>query len=109
MTAPKAFMYRIQYVDNTYQVVDWTKAEFKEVGQALVEGQSGVMLDNGIFRLTDIRAIVFLPPAPEPTKEELKKQIDEESQLGEWTWADPEVRAWLKDQGVDLVKGGYSQ
>ncbi len=102
MTKAKKFTYRIQYIDNTYQMVDWTKAEFDKVGRALEDGKSGVTLNEGIFRLSDIRAIVYIPPIPEPTEEEKKLQKEHENELSEWGFVDPESAKWLKSQGIDV-------
>lgn len=103
ITKPKKLDYRIQYVDNTYQLVQWTQKEFKEVGMAMGEGKLVGLLDDGLFRLDHIRAIVFLPPVPEPTEEE--KKVQEEEQLTEWGFVDAESARWLKENGIDLGKG----
>lgn len=102
MTKPKKHMYRIQYIDNTYQIVDWSKTEFKAVGDSMIEGKIAVMLDEGIFRLSDVRAVVFLPPPPEKT--EAEKAAEEDQALTEWGFADPDVQQWLRDHGIDISK-----
>jgi hypothetical protein len=100
----KVFQYRIQYIDNTYQLVDWTKAEFDGVFGSMAEDKKVAKVADDLFRLDDIRAIVFLPPIPEPTKEE--KLAETEGQLSEWGFVDPDTAQWLKDQGIKL--GGDS-
>jgi hypothetical protein len=103
MAKAKKFTYRIQYVDNIYQLVEWTKAEFDSVGEMLCTDRTMITVGNDMFRSSDIRAIVFLPPIPEPTIEE--KQAEAEHQLSEWGFVDPEVQAWLKAAGIDINKG----
>lgn len=105
MTKPKKNQYRIQYVDNTFQMVDWTKKEFETVGQQMCEDKEAITLDDGIFRLSSIRAIVFIPPVPELTDEEKKAQA--EQQLTEWGFVDNDTAVWLKNAGIDL--GGVNQ
>lgn len=70
--------YRIQYVDNTYQLVDWTNDSFEYVYEAMAIGKHIAMIDKCIFRLTDIRAIVHIPPEPE---EEPVTEEDEEGMV----------------------------
>jgi hypothetical protein len=103
MAKAKRFTYRIQYVDNTYQIVDWTKAEFLQVGEDLNTDTKMIVIGDEMFRSSDIRAIVFLPPIPEPTKEE--KQAQAEQQLSEWGFVDPEVAEWLKNNGINIGGG----
>lgn len=98
-------MYRIQYIDNTYQIVDWSKPEFTSVGKAMEEGKFAILLEDGIFRLHDVRAVVLMPPAPELTPEQQKAKEEEEAGLSEWGFADPDVQQWLKDQGININKG----
>lgn len=96
MTKPKKFQYQIQYTDNTYRIVEWTKAEFSLVGDAIIDEKSAIVLDDGIFRLNEVRTIVFIPGPPEPEKTE-----DEENQLGEWDFVDdPDVKDYLRDIGL---------
>lgn len=99
MTKPKKSQYRIQYVDNTYQLVDWTKPEFNNVYHSIEEGKTMAICGDDMFRLTDIRAIVFMPPIPEPTPEEKAK---EESGLTEWGFVDAATSQWLKEQGIGV-------
>lgn len=103
MAKPKKYTYRIQYVDNTYQIVEWTKAEFEQVGMDLNTERIMIIVGDEMFRSSDIRAIVFLPPIPEPTKEE--KQAEAEKQLSEWGFVDPETAQWLKDNGINIGGG----
>jgi hypothetical protein len=105
MAKPKVYEYRIQYVDNVYQVVSWTKTQFTKVGEAMEQGKPAILLDTEIVRLTDIRAIVFLPEIVEPTEEEVKKQQEKESKLSEWGFTDLETQRWLRLQGIDISKG----
>jgi hypothetical protein len=104
MAKAKVFQYRIQYVDNTYQLVEWTKTEFNNVYHSIEEGKTMVICGDDMFRINDIRAIVFLPPLPEPTEAEKKAQA--EQQLSEWGFVDAETAQWLKDNGIDLTGGG---
>lgn len=106
MTKAKDFQYRIQYIDNTYQIVDWTKDEFKSVGRSMAEGKQVVVLDDQVFRLHDIRAIVFLPePKQEAVRTKDEKIADAENQMTEWGFVDQETAEWLRAQGIDLSKG----
>lgn len=106
MTKAKKFMYRIQYNDNTYQVVDWTKYEFEKVGEYMEAEAKAIKLEEGLFRLTDVRAVIFFPPPPPPTeKEKLKMKEYGESQLSEWGFVDQETAEWLKANGIDLQGG----
>ena len=88
MTKPKARDYQIQYTDQSYRIIDWTKAEWEKVCSAVAKKEHAVVLDEGLFLLHDIRTIVRLPEAP---KEEEKKK--EESQLTEWGFVDVETEA----------------
>ena len=96
MTKPLKHEYQIQYVDNTYRIVDWTNAEFTKVGEAIEAGKSALVLKEGIFVLKDIRAIVYIPPVP---VEEPQEQ--EPTQYEEWGFIqDPEIIADLKEFGL---------
>lgn len=104
-TPAKKHMYRIQYEDNTYQIVDLTTTDYNAVGDSLVSGEYAIKLKDYILRLKDIRTITFLPPAPEPTNEEkaaMKNQA--EHQISEWGFVDPETLAWLAANGIDVYK-----
>jgi hypothetical protein len=103
MAKAKKFTYRIQYVDNTYQLVEWAKAELQSVGEAMRNEHVAVMVGEDVFRISDIRAIVFIPPVPEPTIEEKQKEADH--QLSEWGFVDPDVQEWLRAAGIDINKG----
>jgi hypothetical protein len=105
MTNPKKYDYRIQYIDNTYQVVEWSKPEFKIVGKAMEEDKVAVMLEEGIFKINHIRAIVFLPLVPVLTPEEQKAKEEDDAGLSEWGFVDPDVQQWLKSQGFNINKG----
>jgi hypothetical protein len=104
MTKPKKHDYRIQYIDNTYQVVEWSKPEFQLIGEAMEKGKHAILLEEGIFKIKDIRAIVFLPPVPVLTPEEQKAK-DEDDALSEWGFTAPDVQEWLKSQGINVNKG----
>jgi hypothetical protein len=104
MAKAKKYDYRIQYVDNTYQMVNWTKADFSLVANSMVDNQSAVYVDECVFRISDVRAIVFLPPEPELTTEEKNQQ---EQNLTDWGFVDPDTAVYLKEvMGIDLSKGG---
>jgi hypothetical protein len=105
MTKPKKHDYRIQYIDNTYQMVEWSKPEFDSVFIAMSLEKSVVKTEEGIFKLSDIRAIVYLPPVPVLTPEEQKAKEEDEAGLSEWGFVDPDVQQWLKDQGIKVNKG----
>lgn len=102
LTKPSKYTYQIQYKDQTYRIVEWTKAEFKQIGEALMAGETGVVFEEGIFLLGDIRTIVFIPPTPEPTEEEIAQ---EQNELSEWGFLDRDSLEWLKANGVDISKG----
>jgi hypothetical protein len=103
MTKPKAREYRIQYVDNTYQIVEWTKAEYDKVGLAMEDSKPAIKLDTEIFKLSDIRTIILLPEAEtEPEQEE----VNPEGQLTEWGFVDRQTAEWLRAAGIDISKGG---
>lgn len=104
-TAPKKHMYRLQYEDNTYQVVELTKKEYDILADAICDQFHAVKFDEYILRVKDIRTVVFLPPAPPPTEEE-KAQMKNmaEQQLSEWGFADQETLEWLRNVGIDITK-----
>lgn len=102
MTKAKDFLYQIQYHDNTYRMIDVTKSEFKEIGEAIVSGQKAIMLDDMILDLQYVRGIVLVPE-PEP---EQQPETAEENKLTEWGFVDPDTAAWLKSQGINLSEGG---
>lgn len=92
--------YQIQYTDNTYRMVEWTKKEFKKVCRRLAFRLRTVTLSDGVFILKDVRTIVFIPPIPEPTEEERKKEAQQ--QLTEWGFVDDDTAMWLQSQGINL-------
>lgn len=106
MTQSEKLTYRIQYIDNTFQVVDWTKEEFATVSQSMYSDDKVVILTDGIFRLSDIRTIVFLPKVVEEDLEQIEVN---ENELSEWGFADPEAVAWLREQGIGVKKGGAKE
>lgn len=97
MTKPLKHEYQIQYIDNTYRIVDWTNAEFIKIGEAIAEGKHALVLKEGIFVLNDIRAVVYIPPVPiEESKEE-----EQPTQFDEWGFIqDPEMIESLKEFGL---------
>jgi hypothetical protein len=102
MTKPKRFQYQIQYVDNTYRMVDWSKPDFNQVALAMSKEQTVSIMEDGIFVLKDIRTIVLIPELPEP-----KVPSKEESQLTEWGFVDPATAEYLRDVlGVDVGQIG---
>jgi hypothetical protein len=88
--------YQIQYVDNSYRIVDWRTDEFKLVGMAITDGDNAIVLSDGIFVLRDIRAIVLVP---EIVQDEEPK---DENQLAEWGFVDQQTAEWLRAQGIDV-------
>lgn len=104
MAVAKKYVYRIQYIDNTYQLVEWTKAQLKDVARAMMSDTPAVLVDDDVFRVSDIRAIVHIPPQPELTEAEKKAQAEQES-LEEWGFVDQATAEWLKMQGVKIGGG----
>lgn len=91
-------MYQIQYVDNSFRMVEWSDIEFMGVCKLMEDGKRMGYTPEGLFVLTDIRAIVLVPkPESEP---------EEEDQLSEYGHYDPDTIAWLRANGVDISKGG---
>ena len=97
MTKPLKHEYQIQYIDNTYRIVDWTNAEFIKIGEAIAEGKHALVLKEGIFVLNDIRAVVYIPPVPI----EVSKEEERPTQFDEWGFIqDPEMIESLKEFGL---------
>ena len=46
-------------------MVDWTKEDFTKIGEGIIHEAGAIVLDDGIFVLHDIRAIVLIPVVPE--------------------------------------------
>lgn len=99
MTRPKKYLYQIQYNDNTYRVAEWTKAEFKQVSEAMKNNEYTCCLEDGVFVLTDVRAIVLI-------KQDEKEEKEQKNPLEEWGFVDPETYFWLKEQGIINTEGG---
>ena len=97
MTKARTYSYQIQYVDQSYRIIDWTKQEFKTVMTALNDEKHAVVLEDGGFVLKDIRAVVLIPEIKE---EKENKQQDEI--LSEWGFVDHKTAEWLKEQGIDI-------
>jgi hypothetical protein len=91
--------YQIQYVDNSYRMVDWTEDEYELVGACITDNKHAVVLKDGIFILDHIRAIVHLVPIVE--------EAPEENQLTDWGFVDPQTAEWLRANGINL--GGKSK
>lgn len=88
--------YRIQYVDNTYQLVEWTEEEFNDVTFHMIKGGHFATVNKCIYRLTDIRAIVYLPPVPE------EEELPEENPI-----VITESGSFEKELYDTLVQNGY--
>jgi hypothetical protein len=102
MTKPKRFQYQIQYTDNTYRMVDWSKPEFNQVASAMANDKKIAVLEDSLFVLYDVRTIVLIPELPEP-----KAPSKEETQLTEWGFVDDPTAVYLKDVlGIDLGQIG---
>lgn len=99
MTKAKARDYQIQYTDQSYRIIDWTKAEWEKVCSAMESGKKVIALDDGLFALHDIRTIVRLPEPPK--EEEVKK---EEQSLSEWGFVDHATAEWLRQVGIEVSK-----
>lgn len=98
-------MYRIQYKDNTYQIVDWTEEEFKNVCKHKANNEAAAYTKKILVDLQDVRTIVFIPPTPPPTeKEKIEMKEYADSQLNEWGFVDMETLAWLRANGIDVTK-----
>lgn len=100
---PETSMYRIQYIDNTFQLVDWTDDQLIRVYEEMEDNQTVTMVNKSIFKLTDIRAIVYLPPIETPEEQE---EIKDDENLTEWGFVDAETANWLRNNGIDVGKGG---
>lgn len=100
MTRPKKYLYQIQYNDNTYRIAEWTKAEFKQVSESIKKAEYACSLEDGVFVLTDVRAIVLIKQDEQKEKEEQKNPSEE------WGFVDPETYLWLKEQGIISTEGG---
>lgn len=99
MTRPKKYLYQIQYNDNTYRIAEWTKAEFKQVSEAIKNNEYTCSLEEGVFVLTDVRAIVLI-------KQDEPKEKEQKNPSEEWGFVDPETYLWLKEQGIINTEGG---
>lgn len=97
MTKARTYSYQIQYVDQSYRIIDWTRKEFETVMNALAEEKHAVVLENGGFVLKDIRAVVLIPEIKE--EKETKRQ---DEVLTEWGFVDPQTALWLKENGIDV-------
>jgi hypothetical protein len=61
-----------------------------------------------VFRTTDIRAIVYLPPVPVPTEAEIKAEQEKQAKE-EWDFVDAQTKKWLKEQGILPTTGGANE
>lgn len=102
MTRPKKYLYQIQYNDNTYRIAEWTKSEFKQVSEAIRKAEYACTLEDGVFVLTDVRAIVLIKQDEQNEKE----KEEQKNPLEEWGFVDPETYLWLKEQGIISTEGG---
>lgn len=94
--------YRIQYVDNTYQLVEWTIDHLALVYKDMSENKPIIMVDKCIFRTNDIRAIVHLEQEPEQPKED-EVLVDEEGMVvTEMGTYEKEIYDLLVAQGIDV-------
>ena len=64
--------YHIQYLDDFSQIVEWTQNEFDKVATDMAIGNSISVVGKFIFRVSNIRAITFIPKTT--PEEELDKQ-----------------------------------
>lgn len=108
MTDAVEQLYQIQYDDNTYRMIDLTDDEFNTIGGHMMADKAVVVMPKGILKLTQVRAIVLIPPVPEPEEKE-KDGTPKEGQLTEWGFVDGDTAQWLKDQGIDIVNGGSAK
>lgn len=103
MSRLKKYDYSILYTDNSGQVVEWNKDEYKKVGEYIEAGKPAIMLEDGIFHLKHIKSIRYIPPVPEPTEDEKVTYLNRyEQEMREWGMADPAVIDWLKAHDVPL-------
>jgi hypothetical protein len=92
--------YRIQYIDNTYQLVEWTDDEFCQMFDCMNNEDSFpvALIDKCIYRVRDIRTIVYLPPVPVEEQTEEK----EDMVITEMGAYEQELYNLLVQNGVDL-------
>lgn len=96
-------MYRIQYVDNTYQMVDWTDYQLHLVHEAMKDCEHVIMIDRCIFKLDHIRSIVFIPPVVEEEKPEQEEATVIETNMGTF---EKEMFELMQQMGIEMeVKG----
>lgn len=88
--------YRIQYIDNTYQLVEWTDEDLKEVAILMSDNRPIAVVSKCIYRLSDIRAIVHIPPVPEEEEEEKQPMVV------------TEMGAYERELYEFLVESGYA-
>lgn len=96
--------YSINYVDGSYRIVTWHLDDFMEIAGKITEKEHAVIIDECLYVLADIRAIIKLPPQEvEPEKEE--KEPEQPS--GEYDFLDFETKQWLaENMKIDVDKGG---
>lgn len=97
-------MYRIQYVDNNYQLVEWTEDQLDNVYRDMSSGEEVSLVDKCIFRLKDIRAITYLPPIVEEEETPEEEQTVVLTEMGTY---DKEIFELMQQLGVDVgeIKG----
>jgi hypothetical protein len=93
--------YRIQYYDNTYQLVEWTRDEYDLVGEAMMDDAHVIVLNKGIFRLDHIRAIVHLDKMEEENNN-TPVNDDEGMVITEMGAFEKEVYDLLVASGIEL-------
>jgi len=73
MAKPKLYPYVVYYVDQTFQTIDMTKADFDSICLALAAGTDFVKISIGIQGLRDVRSI-YERIDPKEVEEETKEQ-----------------------------------
>jgi hypothetical protein len=91
-------------MNETFRVIEWTKAEFDKVSQAVVDKQHAVALAEGVFLLEDVKAVVKLKPIQPYQPEKVPEKYADE-----YGFTDFATRQWLADHGVDIVNGGMEE
>lgn len=95
--------YSINYVDGSYRIVTWHVDDFMEIAGKITNKEHAVIIDECLYVLGDIRAIIKLDPIDEESdkKEESEQPSDEYGFLGF------EEKKWLaENMGIDIDKGG---
>jgi hypothetical protein len=98
-------LFRIQYIDQTYQLVNWTNDQLYTVYQQMNDGVNVILMDKCIFKVADIRAITYLEPLEE--EEKSTEEINEEDAkkgvvITEMGTYDKELFELLQSMGHDM-------